>query len=185
MPYFHDNKNLFQCEQINKTKKRKPKPSLNLNSETYFELHITCRCEFFMSVFSVSREGGWEFHPFLRAALVQWDELLHVAKCFCSRQWFSNPLHHIHFQCGFVLFQRFQVLLLHSWFSLLGFGLCEYSLCNTGLQDSHRCCHTVHCSLHQVIVPTFWQVQVLQCCYSIISCHFCIHQTDPTEIYVL
>ena len=60
-----------------------------------------------MSVFSVSREGGWEFHPFLRAALVQWDELLHVAKCFCSRLWFSNPLHHIHFQCGFVLFLRF------------------------------------------------------------------------------
>ena len=25
--------------------------------------------EFFISVFSVSREGGWEFHPFLRAAL--------------------------------------------------------------------------------------------------------------------
>ena len=68
MPYFHDNQNLFQCEQINKTKKKKkPKPSLNSNSETSFKL--TCHCEFFISVFSVSREGGWEFHPFLRAAL--------------------------------------------------------------------------------------------------------------------
>ena len=126
MPYFHDSKNLFQCEQINKKKQK----NLPLTQTLKHRLNSTGHCEFFISVFSVSREGGWEFHPFLRAALVQWDALLHVAKCFCSRQWLSNLLHHILFQYGFVVFLRFQVLLLHSWFSLPGFGLCEYSLCN-------------------------------------------------------
>ena len=111
MPYFHDSKNLFQCEQINKPKK---KQNLPLTQTLKHRLNFTRHCEFFISVFSVSREGGWEFHPFLRAALVQWDALLHVAKCFCSRQWVSNLLHLILFQYGFVVFLRFQVLLLHS-----------------------------------------------------------------------
>ena len=120
---------------------------------------------------------------FERAAL-QWAELQHVVACFCSHQWFSNPLHNIHFQFGFVFFLRFQVFALHSWFSLLGFGLCEYSLCNRGHQGSHRCYHIVICSQLQVIVPTFWQVQVQQSSYSTTFCHFCIHQKEQTQTYV-
>ena len=116
------------CSNVNKlTRLKKKLPS---TPTLKHRLNFTGHCEFFISVFSVSREGGREFHPFLRAALVQWDALLHVAKCFCSRQWLSNLLQHILFQYGFVVFLRFQVLLLHSWFSLPGFGLCEYSLCN-------------------------------------------------------
>ena len=67
MPSFHDSKNLFPCEQINKTKKRNQ--NLPLTQTLKHRLSSTCHCEFFISVFSVSREGGWEFHPFLRAAL--------------------------------------------------------------------------------------------------------------------
>ena len=184
MPYFHDNKNLFQCEQINKTKKKRNQ-NLPLTQTLKHRLnsHVTVNSLFRCFPFQ-GRVGG-NSTLFLRAALVQWVALLHVATCFCSRQWFSNLLHHILFQYGFVVFLRFQVLLLHSWFSLPGFGLCDYSLCTTGLPDSHRCCNTVPCSLHQVIVPTFWQVQVLQCYYNITFCHFCIHLTGPTEIYVL
>ena len=65
MPYFHDSKNLFQCEQINKQKKQ----NLPLTQTLKHRLNFTRHCELFISVFSVSREGGWEFHPFLRAAL--------------------------------------------------------------------------------------------------------------------
>ena len=68
MPYFHDSKNLFQCEQINKTKKKKKlKPSLNSNSETSFKLHMSLWILYF-GVFRF-KGGWWEFHPFLRAAL--------------------------------------------------------------------------------------------------------------------
>ena len=69
-------------------------------------------------------------------------------------------------------------------FSLLGFGLCEYSLCNRGHQGSHRCYHIVICSQLQVIVPTFWQVQVQQSSYSTTFCHFCIHQKEQTQTCV-
>ena len=131
-------------------------------------------------------KGGWVgIPPLFRAVLVQWAELQHVDACFCSHQWFSNPLHNIHFLFGCVFFLRFQDSFLHSWFSLLGFGVCNYHLCNIGRQDSHRCCPTDHCSLFQVIVPTFWQVQGLQCYCSITFCLVCTHQTAPIEIYLL
>ena len=64
MPYFHDNKNLFQCEQINKTKKKsKLKPFPLLKSETSVEPHMSHVNSLYL-VFYISREGGWEFHPF-------------------------------------------------------------------------------------------------------------------------
>ena len=58
------------CSNVNKlTRQKKRNQNLPLTQTLKHRLSSTCHCEFFISVFSVSREGGWEFHPFLRAAL--------------------------------------------------------------------------------------------------------------------
>ena len=55
------------CSNVNKLTSQKK--HLPLTQTLKHRLNFTRHCEFFISVFSVSREGGWEFHPFLRAAL--------------------------------------------------------------------------------------------------------------------
>ena len=58
------------CSKVNKlTRQKKRNQNLPLTQTLKHRLSSTCHCEFFISVFPVSREGGWEFHPFLRAAL--------------------------------------------------------------------------------------------------------------------
>ena len=68
------------CSNVNKLTRQKKRRNQNLplTQTLKHRLSSTCHCEFFISVFSVSREGGWEFHPFLRAAL---GKICHVDLC--------------------------------------------------------------------------------------------------------
>ena len=58
------------CSNVNKlTRQKKRNQNLPLTQTLKHRLSSTCHCEFFISVFSVSREGGWEFHPFFKGSV--------------------------------------------------------------------------------------------------------------------
>ena len=67
MPYFHDNK---ICSNVNKLtrQKSKLKPFPLLKSETSVEPHMSHVNSLYL-VFYISREGGWEFHPFWKGSV--------------------------------------------------------------------------------------------------------------------
>ena len=105
------------CSNVNKLTRQKKKRNQNLplTQTLKHRLSSTCHCEFFISVFSVSREGGWEFHPFLRAALGKDLQCRPV----CIFQHFLEPFSQLEpaVECALQLFSCFVHTAFHrGWF---------------------------------------------------------------------